>query len=56
MTVSLIRKNRGITLDGLCERTGADYGEVSAAALTLQADGIIDIDLLQRCTINTKNL
>lgn len=52
----LIRRRRGITLDELCRVSGRSYRQVAGTAGTLEADGIIDIDLLQRCTINAKNV
>ena len=51
---SMIRKTRGITLDELSEKSGLGYGKVSSIAGMLENDGMITIDLLQRCCINTK--
>lgn len=50
----LIRKKRGISFDGICEETGLPYGEVARLAGILENDGLIEVDLLQRCSINTK--
>lgn len=46
-----IRQERGITLDELCQCCGMDYSMVSTLARTLEADGFITIDLMQRCSI-----
>lgn len=50
-----VRKERGITVSGICERLGWDYGKVSGITGILESDSFIDIDLQQRCTINCKN-
>lgn len=47
-----IRKARGVTLDELCGICSLDYGTVSSLALTLESEGFISIDLLQRCAIS----
>lgn len=49
-----IRKERGISLNELTSRTGIPYKEISQVACLLENDGIISIDLMQRCTINTR--
>lgn len=49
-----IRKERGISLNELTSRTGIPYKEISQVACLLEHDGIISIDLMQRCTINTR--
>ena len=51
----LIKKNRGITLDEICEETGLEYVEVRRYAGMLETEGIIYTDLLQRCSIIFKN-
>ena len=51
----LIKKNRGITLDEICEETGLEYVEVRRFAGMLETEGIIYTDLLQRCSIIFKN-
>lgn len=48
-----IKKIRGISFDDLCRFTGMDYSDVSRCAGLLESEGIICIDLLQRCCINT---
>jgi DNA processing protein len=53
--VQEIKKQRGITLGELCTKLGKPYSVLVGMAATLESDGIIDIDLLGRCTINAKN-
>jgi len=53
--LELIRSRRGATLEELSTLSGKDYSRVAALAGTLESDRFIDIDLLQRCTINIKN-
>lgn len=50
-----IRAERGITIEGICARARLAYGTVSRYAGMLESEGIIGIDLLQRCCINLKN-
>ena len=49
----VIREERGITLEDLCSRCGMDYGLVATLTGTLETDGFISIDLMQRCSILT---
>ena len=51
-----IRAERGICFDELCRATGLSYAEVARGAGLLEEEGFICIDLLQRCTINIKNV
>ena len=53
---ALIAGNRGIELEEICYRSGEPYNEVARLALLLETDGFICIDLMQRCTINARNL
>jgi len=53
-TALLIKKNRGITIEGICDLTEMAYRDVSPIVGRLESDGVISIDLMQRCTINTK--
>jgi len=48
-----IKSTRGISLDELCRETGMDYREVALYAGLLESEGIITIDLMQRCSVNT---
>lgn len=47
-----IRKRRGITVEELAESLGMDYGATSVMTGILESDGLISVDLLQRCCIN----
>lgn len=49
-----IKKNRGITTDGLCRETGMGYSDAAYFTGLLESEGIISIDVLQRCSINAK--
>ena len=48
----LVAASRGITPEELCRETGERYETVLSAVLTLQNDGFLEMDLLQRCCIN----
>ena len=50
----LIRAQRGLQFDELCRETGFGYADVARLAGQLEEERFIDIDLLQRCTINVK--
>lgn len=52
---ALIKKERGITIDGICASLDAGYGDVARLVVIMENDGIISTDLLQRCSINPKN-
>ncbi len=49
-----IRARRGLQYDELCRETGFGYADVARLAGQLEEERFIDIDLLQRCTINVK--
>ncbi|MDO5443003.1 MAG: DNA-processing protein DprA [Bacteroidia bacterium] len=51
-----IRAERGISLEDICPRVRLAYGTVSRYAGMLESEGVIEIDLLQRCCINLKNV
>ena len=53
---TLVRARRGIQFDEICRETGAGYAEVARDAGLLEEEGFIRVDLLQRCSINTKNV
>lgn len=42
---------RGIDIRTLCARTGRPYAEVIAAALSLESEGFLSVDILQRCSV-----
>ncbi len=52
--LTTIKKHRGITLDDLCALTGSEYSRISQLTGMLEAEGLISIDLLQRCTACTR--
>ena len=51
-----ISKERGITVEELSLKTGLGYRQTAEATAMLEIEGFISIDLLQRCTINYKNV
>ena len=50
-----VRRNRGITVEEIGIMLGIPYPQAAALAGILQGDGIIAMDLLQRCSINAGN-
>ena len=50
-----IKKNRGITPEGLSEAVALPYREAAAMVGMLESDGFVSTDLLQRCVINVRN-
>lgn len=46
-----VKKKRGVALEELCSDLGMTYPEAVRFAGQLEADGIIEMDLLQRCAI-----
>ena len=55
LILEMIQKNRGITLDELSSASGLGYRLAAEAANLLEIEGLICMDLLQRCSINYKN-
>lgn len=53
-TASLIKKYRGATLEELCNLGNINWRDMTYAVGMLENDGIISVDLLQRCSINVK--
>ena len=51
-----ISRERGITVEDLSVKTGLGYSQTAEAAAMLEIEGFISIDLLQRCSINYKNV
>lgn len=49
--IGIIKKERGISLDELSDRTGYGFGTTMHLAGLLETDGYISIDILQRCCI-----
>lgn len=52
--LATIKKHRGITLDDLCALTGSEYSRISRLTGMLETEGLISIDLLQRCSACTR--
>lgn len=50
--VSLVRKERGITIEELAASASLPYNVAANLCSILESDGILTIDLLQRCSIN----
>lgn len=51
-----IRRERGITVEELAEKTGIGYARTAELTGILELDSLITIDLLQRCSINPRNI
>lgn len=51
---SIIRKDRGITIEEISGSLGAGYPKTAELTGLLEIDGFIITDLLQRCSINPK--
>ena len=49
-----IKRNRGMTIEELATACGMDYSHASQMTGLLEADGLITVDLLQRCCINIR--
>lgn len=49
--LTLMKKERGITVEELAQDTGISYSMIANMAAMLEADGFISVDLLQRCFI-----
>lgn len=50
--LTIIRQKRGITIEEIAEDTGLGYSRTAELTSTLETDGFIKKDLLQRCCIN----
>ena len=53
-TALLVKSCRGIGVEQLGRELGTPYPETIARVSTLESDGFLHVDLLQRCTINMK--
>ena len=49
-----IKRNRGMTIEELATACRMDYSHASQMTGLLEADGLITVDLLQRCCINIR--
>ena len=52
--LTLVRKRRGITIEELADETGMEYSQTVELVSTLEMDGFICVDLLQRCSIRPR--
>ena len=52
---AVARKN-GITLHEIAAETGIPFNETAAIAGILESDGFLTVDIMQRCSINEKNM
>lgn len=52
--LTIIRQNRGISIEDLAETSGLGYARTVELTSTLEIDGFITTDLLQRCSIIPK--
>lgn len=52
--IEAIKEERGITVEDIGIKTGLGYLNASQSAGILEMEGLICIDLLQRCTLETK--
>ena len=52
--LKIIRQKRGITVEELAQASGLEYARTVELTCTLETDGFISTDLLQRCSINQK--
>jgi hypothetical protein len=52
--IIIIRKHRGITIEEISDMTHIEYSRIAELTRLLETDGMITIDLLQRCTINIR--
>ncbi len=50
-----IQEQRGIDIESLCSLSALTYNRVLSLCMMLQKDAFLEIDLLQRCQILTKN-
>lgn len=49
--LTMMKKERGITVEELAQDTGISYSMIANMAAMLETDGFISVDLLQRCFI-----
>ena len=51
MIISAVKKNRGADIESIAVATGLDYRTVAGCIRLLETDGLISVDLMQRCCI-----
>ena len=49
-----IKRQRGISVDELCRQLALPYSEISSLVLTLESEGLVETDLLGRCSASLK--
>ena len=49
--LGLVKSEPGITVRELCARTGWALSEVIAETGILESDGLLSVDILQRCSL-----
>ena len=52
--IETIGKNRGIDVEDIASACGFSYQEVLESVTMLEADGLISMDMLRRCSLNLK--
>lgn len=52
--IEAIKNERGITIEDIAVKTGMGYMKISQITGFMEMEGLICIDLLQRCTLETK--
>ena len=52
-TAMAIKAERGISLNEITERTGRSFAEVASDTALLETWGLVSVDLLQRCSVNS---
>ena len=51
-----VARKTGITLHEIAAETGIPFNETAAIAGILESDGFLTVDIMQRCSINGKNM
>ena len=46
----MIRAKRGIAIEQLVQESGLAYKDVSSAVYRMEAEGLVDVDIMQRCS------
>ena len=54
--IQYIKTERGITVEDLSHKSGLGYRRASELTSLMEIEGLISIDILQRCSINYKNV
>ena len=51
-----IKKNRGISMDEICQQKHLSFNTLSNYVTQLECDGFITVDILQHCSARSNNL